>query len=233
MTQLSSKNLLLLTLLFFSLFLFVGYIASAGALDWFNLAATQTMQQWSLPTGQAGNGAIILFMQLVSILEFLAPIIVLVLPIIFYLRKMAAEILFLLLTISLSVTPKILKEIYQLGCPAEPLVHKWQVFHLPYYGPLQLLKTSFCYPSGHVFNYVLFGGFLLFLTLKFVKNSRWKRIVGALLSLIIVLVGPSRIYLGAHWLTDVVGAYLLGFSFLIIIVFAYEKLAKSLKYGGL
>ena len=225
MKQSSNWNIFFFILLSLLFFLLIGYQASIGAFDRFNLTATQAIQQFNHP-------AIIGFMQAVSILEFLAPIIVLVLPVIFYLKKMTAEILFLLLTIGLSVTPKILKEIYQLSCPAEPLVHKCQVFHLPYKGPLQLLKTNFCYPSGHVFNYVLFGGFLLFLTLRFVKNSSLKFIISILLSSIIAMIGPSRIYLGAHWAGDVVGGYLLGFSYLLAVILIYDQreiIARRLK----
>lgn len=224
MKKLNNRNILLSILLFFSLFLLLGYIASGGVLDQFNLAVTQTMQQWN-------NEAIILLMQFVSILEFLAPLILLILVILFHLRKMFAEILFLILSTGYLI-PKIVKEIYRLGCPTEPQIHKWWILHLPYQGPLEILKTNYCFPSGHVFSYVVFGGFLLYLTVKFIKNRRAKRLISASLLSIIVLIGPSRIYLGAHWTMDVVGGYLLGLSYLLIIILIYgdrQTIAKKCK----
>lgn len=196
-------------------FLLTGFLAKAGLFDGFNLKFTQAIQQWN-------NKIIINFMQFVSVLEFLAPLILLILIIFFHLKKNYAEILFLLLSTGYLI-PKVLKDIYQLGCPAEPLVHKWSVFHLPYIGPLELLKTDFCFPSGHVFSYVAFAGFLFYLSQRFVRNPRLKKIVSVLLLSIIVLIGPSRIYLGAHWAGDVVGGYFLGFSYLLAIILIYEK----------
>lgn len=67
--------------------------------------------------------------------------------------------------------------------------------------------TSF--PSGHVMSYVAFWG-LLFLLCVFVlkRKSWWKRGLMLISALFIMLVGPSRVYLGEHWATDVLGAYL-------------------------
>jgi undecaprenyl-diphosphatase len=38
----------------------------------------------------------------------------------------------------------------------------------------------------------------------------------------IALIGMSRIYLGEHWFSDVVGAYLLGSIALVIMIFFYR-----------
>lgn len=75
------------------------------------------------------------------------------------------------------------------------------------------------FPSGHVMFYTVFFGFLGFLIWSRVPQRafRWTTLV--LLGTLVLLIGPSRILLGAHWFTDVVAAYLLG---LIILGFAIE-----------
>jgi membrane-associated phospholipid phosphatase len=72
--------------------------------------------------------------------------------------------------------------------------------------------TSF--PSGHVVHYVTFWGMVTYL-LAF--RSRWpgaRWIGSAVIAPIVAMVGPSRIYLGHHWFTDVLGSYLLGSAYL-------------------
>ncbi|HEY7031596.1 MAG TPA: phosphatase PAP2 family protein [Thermomicrobiales bacterium] len=82
--------------------------------------------------------------------------------------------------------------------------------------------TSF--PSGHVINYIGVYGFLAFLANRYVRPKAVRRaIVGALTSLI-ALVGPSRIYLGHHWLSDVLASYLLGSSYLLTLTSIYRRL---------
>lgn len=82
--------------------------------------------------------------------------------------------------------------------------------------------TSF--PSGHVINYIGIYGFLAFLANRYVRPKALRRaIVGALASLI-ALVGPSRIYLGHHWFSDVLASYLLGTSYLLTLTSIYRRL---------
>jgi len=75
------------------------------------------------------------------------------------------------------------------------------------------------FPSGHVMFYTVFFGFLLFLAWTQLRGriARWAAAVAS--AALVAGVGPSRIYLGAHWLSDVVAAYMLG---LIILAFAIE-----------
>lgn len=70
--------------------------------------------------------------------------------------------------------------------------------------------NSYSFPSGHVMFYVTFFGFLWFLLFILLKHSWQRTLLLVLLSIPILLVGVSRIYLGEHWASDVLGAYLLG-----------------------
>jgi undecaprenyl-diphosphatase len=66
------------------------------------------------------------------------------------------------------------------------------------------------FPSGHVMSYVAFWGLLFSFGLILFKGNHWWRTALLIVSgLFVVLVGPSRIYLGDHWATDVLGAYII------------------------
>jgi len=70
-------------------------------------------------------------------------------------------------------------------------------------------ETSF--PSGHVVFYVCYFGFLFFVAYALLpRRSLRRRAALALAPLPVLVVGLSRVYLRAHWPSDVLGAYLLG-----------------------
>ena len=72
------------------------------------------------------------------------------------------------------------------------------------------ILDSYSFPSGHVMFYVGFFGFLWFLIFTLLRDSLPRMLLLGLLGGLILLVGISRIYLGQHWASDVLGAYLLG-----------------------
>lgn len=78
------------------------------------------------------------------------------------------------------------------------------------------------FPSGHVLFFVGFFGFLSYLFLKNGKSIQ-NRISAIVCLTLIFLIGLSRIYLGAHWFSDVMGAYLIGAVWLYIAVLFYKK----------
>jgi membrane-associated phospholipid phosphatase len=83
------------------------------------------------------------------------------------------------------------------------------------------------FPSGHVMAYVAFFGLLFsFGIILFRRDRWWHYLILIIPGAFVVLVGPSRIYLGDHWASDVLGAYLLGGALLGISLYIYLKLRE-------
>src|SRR5262249_31321362 len=79
------------------------------------------------------------------------------------------------------------------------------------------------FPSGHVVFFVEFFGFLFFLSCVLLMPGSLRRASLIVLGLLIALVGVSRVYLGAHWPSDVVGACLAGGVWLMLMIEIYRR----------
>jgi len=79
------------------------------------------------------------------------------------------------------------------------------------------------FPSGHVLSYVGIYGFLAYSLGLIVRPAWLRRLLVAALCGLLALVGPSRIYQGHHWPTDVLASYLLGLSYLIGLTALYRR----------
>jgi undecaprenyl-diphosphatase len=86
---------------------------------------------------------------------------------------------------------------------------------------LHLSDKSF--PSGHVLVFTVFFGYLFYLLFNKPKRQKKINLLLILFSFLIVAIGISRIYLGAHWASDVLGGYLLGLFCLIISIRLYNS----------
>lgn len=87
------------------------------------------------------------------------------------------------------------------------------------------------FPSGHVLYFIGFYGFLLVATFTSIKSKFWRNIISALLLLMIILIGISRIYKGAHWFSDTLASYLIGSIWLYIMVLLLRKITLILKHA--
>lgn len=81
----------------------------------------------------------------------------------------------------------------------------------------RIVKASgFSFPSGHSMVSFAYYGYLIYLVNKYVKDKNKRLSYTIMLSLLIVLIGFSRIYLGVHYFTDVIGGYLFALIYLLI-----------------
>lgn len=131
---------------------------------------------------------------------------------IFAFRRQWLEAIFMLATTSNTLLAFALKAI----------IHRARPFPLTgnTTGVIQSIN-QYSYPSGHVLFFVVFFGFFAYLA--WIHFTGWVRI--ALISIcasLIVLIGPSRVFLGAHWASDVVGSYVIGTIWLFVLIFAYR-----------
>lgn len=89
--------------------------------------------------------------------------------------------------------------------------------------------TSF--PSGHTIHYLTFWGFVIYLVFAKTRNRLIRWLTFTVFGPLIAVVGPSRIYLGHHWLTDVLGSYLFGTAYLLGLISLYRRV-RGLEMHG-
>ncbi len=86
-----------------------------------------------------------------------------------------------------------------------------------------ITEKGYSFPSGHSMVSFAYYGLLIYLIYKYIDNKVLKYILIFILTTIILLVGLSRIYLGVHYTTDVLGGYIFGLLYLIIFINYIEK----------
>lgn len=86
----------------------------------------------------------------------------------------------------------------------------------------QNLLADYSFPSGHTFIAISFYGFLLYLVMKD-KESNYKKLKEGVLLFLIITIPLSRLILGVHYLTDVLGGITLGLAYLFFLIIMYES----------
>ncbi len=148
--------------------------------------------------------------------SFILPALIALATIIFWLLGLRLEGL---VTLVLSSVSALLNGLLKL------IVHRPR----PTAGLVEILQgaTGNSFPSGHVMAYLAFWGLLFSFGIILFRSWRWWRVALLVISaFFVVAVGPSRIYLGAHWASDVLGSYLIGGVLLGITLWIYLLLKE-------
>lgn len=88
------------------------------------------------------------------------------------------------------------------------------------------------FPSGHATHYIAYYGYVFVLANRYLPHGPLRTALMSYCVLLIILVGPSRIYLGHHWASDVLAGQLVGFTYLMGMLQVYEALAPYIPNGG-
>jgi undecaprenyl-diphosphatase len=128
----------------------------------------------------------------------------------FWLLGLRREVLFLLLTPGAGLLSGLTKLLVERPRPTGDGIRIMS----------ELLDYS--YPSGHVVGYVSLYGLLFFFVYVLFKRSPGRTAALVVLGSLVGLIGFSRIYVGHHWISDVLGGYALGAAYLLILIEAYR-----------
>ena len=88
-------------------------------------------------------------------------------------------------------------------------------------------ETGYSFPSGHSMVSMAFYGFLIYLIYKYVKNQYLKIGLITFLSILIISIGISRIYLGVHYTSDVMAGFCISVSYLVLYISSVSNWIKA------
>lgn len=146
------------------------------------------------------------------------PIILVALLLFFLIKKWYAECLFLGgNVIIIAILVHLLKEIYGRTRPA--------ITHL-------VVENGLSFPSGHASVSLILYGSLMVLICQRLRTSQIKNLVRVLFTIFIVTIGVSRIYLGVHYPTDILGGWLLSGSWLLVMYPLYDERRFKWRFKG-
>jgi membrane-associated phospholipid phosphatase len=117
---------------------------------------------------------------------------------IFWVLRFRLEAIFVLLTSTSTILNTLVKGLIKRPRPTKELVTVVRVINEP------------SFPSGHVMYYVNFYGLLIYLLATNWRSGKLRDTLIALMTGLISTIGPSRVYLGAHWPSDVMAGYVYG-----------------------
>ena len=85
-------------------------------------------------------------------------------------------------------------------------------------------QGGYSFPSGHSVTSAIFYGLLIYLLNRHCKNEKLKKILGAVCGFLALAIGPSRIYVGVHWPTDVLAGWCIGGAVLLVSICILERI---------
>jgi len=149
---------------------------------------------------------------------FLLPMTIVFSLIFLRLRRIRGAILLTATMVGVSLLNWILKSVFQRPRP------------LPFFG--LTVPASYSFPSGHSLAAFCFYGALAALVTARLRSTLWSALVWAGAVVIIVAVGFSRLYLGVHYPSDIIGGYATGFVWVLTVASADRMFRRADERGA-
>jgi undecaprenyl-diphosphatase len=203
-------RLLLLLASLLLLFALLAELVESGAPLPLDLTVTQFVQQFRAPWFDS----LMRFLTAIGVVPW-----VLILPLIIFIALLLAR-----------DWPAALGLLFaQLGSLGDPLIKI--IVHRPRPGLAYELglrvPTDYSFPSGHAAIAMVVYGFLIYLVWLKLRDYKLARaLVVALCAIYTLGMGLSRIYLGEHWFSDVLGGYVYGLAWVVLAVIVYQLLRR-------
>lgn len=200
------EKILLYSILVVSFFAFILILQDLNSpfLLAFDSKVNLSVQRIQIPSLVAASKIIsYVFDPIVFILYFL-----IIIGILFYKKRKMEGISLVVLTLISAGLLELIKEIVQRPRPLDAL----------------LIDTSSSFPSGHALMAVVFFGTLFYLFEHHLKSSKTKVSLTVLATLVVLIISLSRIYLNVHWISDVLGSFMLGIFLLVSFILVVHKI---------
>ena len=85
-------------------------------------------------------------------------------------------------------------------------------------------ETGYSFPSGHMMASTMFYGLCIYFLWQTHWKKIWKILITFVLTFLILSIGISRVYLGVHYMSDILGGFLLSLCFLSFGIFFYRSM---------
>lgn len=207
----SMRNLLLSSLVLLASFFIVASSVDSGITNTVDIQVVQWFQQYRHPL----LTKIMLFFSFIGDTVPVTVISVLVMFILFRIFHQRIELfLFSLVLIGSTISTILLKSYYQRERPQLDML---------------VMEEGFSFPSGHSMAALSLYGIVTFLLWRHVSNVSGRNILLLSSIILIIIIGISRMYLGVHYPSDVIGAYLFSSFWLLfsIAIFQYIKVRRE------
>lgn len=136
----------------------------------------------------------------------------------YFFRRQWLEAVFIIVTLSNFVLTSLLKVLVNRPRPPFFLLDPADAFQS---------INQYSFPSGHVLFFVVFFGFIAYLVWLH-QAGRVRILVIGSCGALILLIGLSRVYVGAHWASDVLGSYIIGGLWLFLIILGYHLASPAI-----
>lgn len=95
-----------------------------------------------------------------------------------------------------------------------------------------ITEIGYSFASAHAMMAIVFFGLLIYSYKNHIRNTYIRNFGTMLVAIFVLIIGLSRVYLGVHYMTDVLAGFLIGFVIVSVSILMYERHSRHILYGS-